>query len=46
MNGFPLNKDQLIEAVKRIVPPRTVDSNLAAFDLSLSYGQIGFSMPF
>ncbi len=31
--GFPLSRDQLIEAVKKIVPERTIDANIKAFSL-------------
>jgi indolepyruvate ferredoxin oxidoreductase beta subunit len=33
VEGFPLPKDALLEAVKRVVPERTVAANVAAFEL-------------
>ena len=32
-DGFPLNRDQLIGAIKKIVPERTIDANIRAFEL-------------
>lgn len=31
--GFPLNRDQLIGAIKKIVPERTIEANVRAFEL-------------
>jgi indolepyruvate ferredoxin oxidoreductase beta subunit len=33
IEGFPLKRDQLLRAVKKIVPSRTVDANMKAFEL-------------
>jgi len=33
VEGFPLSREALLEAVKRVVPERTVAVNLAAFEL-------------
>ena len=33
--GFPLTKKQLVEAVKSIVPERTIQENIRAFELGL-----------
>jgi len=41
LDEFPLNKKQLKEAVVRIVPPRTVDSNLAAFEFGAQAMTVG-----
>jgi len=30
---FPIDKDVMVEAVKRLVPPKAVDMNLKAFEL-------------
>lgn len=35
LEGFPLSKDQLIEAVKGIVPDRTIQENINAFELGM-----------
>ena len=32
-DGFPLNRDQLIGAIKKIVPVRTIEANIRAFEL-------------
>lgn len=31
--GFPLSRNQLISAIEKIVPPRTVEANVTAFSL-------------
>ncbi len=31
--GFPLNRDQLIGAIRKIVPERTIEANIKAFEL-------------
>jgi len=33
VEGFPLPRDALVDAVKKAVPERTVAANLAAFEL-------------
>lgn len=33
--GFPLTKEQLLEAVKSIVPERTIQENIRAFELGM-----------
>jgi indolepyruvate ferredoxin oxidoreductase beta subunit len=33
--GFPLTKEQLVEAVKSIVPERTIHENIRAFELGM-----------
>ena len=33
--GFPLTKKQLVEAVKSIVPERTIQENIRAFELGM-----------
>jgi indolepyruvate ferredoxin oxidoreductase beta subunit len=33
VNGFPFSRDQLLEAVKKIVPERTIKANIKAFSL-------------
>lgn len=33
--GFPLTKEQLLEAVKNIVPERTIKENIRAFELGM-----------
>jgi indolepyruvate ferredoxin oxidoreductase beta subunit len=33
IEGFPIERDELIEAIKRIVPERTIEANLKAFKL-------------
>jgi len=33
LEGFPLNRDQLLQAVKKIVPLKTIEVNIKAFEL-------------
>jgi Pyruvate/2-oxoacid:ferredoxin oxidoreductase gamma subunit len=33
MEGFPISRDAIIEAIKRIVPERTIKVNLEAYEL-------------
>lgn len=33
IDGFPVEKEKLIEAIKKIVPERTIEANLRAFEL-------------
>jgi Pyruvate/2-oxoacid:ferredoxin oxidoreductase gamma subunit len=33
MDGFPLSKDQLLDALKANVPPKFLDLNIKAFEL-------------
>jgi indolepyruvate ferredoxin oxidoreductase beta subunit len=33
VDGFPVSRDQLIEAIKTIVPQRTIEENIKAFNL-------------
>ncbi len=35
IEGFPLSKDQLLAAIKSVVPERTVDVNIKAFELGM-----------
>ena len=35
LEGFPLTNEQLIEAVKSIVPERTIQENIKAFELGM-----------
>lgn len=35
MDGFPLTEEQLVDAIKAIVPGRTVDQNIKAFELGV-----------
>lgn len=36
IDGFPLTEEQLVDAIKSIVPERTVDQNIKAFELGKS----------
>jgi indolepyruvate ferredoxin oxidoreductase beta subunit len=33
INGFPFSRDQLLDAVQKIVPERTIEANIKAFSL-------------
>jgi indolepyruvate ferredoxin oxidoreductase beta subunit len=33
LERFPLNRDQLLQAVKKIVPSKTIEANIKAFEL-------------
>ncbi len=33
MNGFPLSRDQVMDAIKKMVPERTIEANIKAFNL-------------
>ena len=36
LEGYPLTTEQLVDAVKRIVPERTISENVKAFELGMS----------
>jgi indolepyruvate ferredoxin oxidoreductase beta subunit len=40
VEGFPFGKSQLLDAVEKIVPSRTVEANVNAFDLGETYAQV------